>query len=70
MEKHVIRTENAPAPFQGAPYSQAIRVGNIVYMSGQIGLDPRTGQPAVKNSPAEMDMDIIIDTTPDVAVLE
>ena len=26
MEKSVIRTENAPAPFQGAPYNQAIRV--------------------------------------------
>lgn len=39
-------------------------------MTGQPMIDPRTGQPAVKNSPAEMDMDIIIDTTPDVAVLE
>ena len=27
MDKTVIRTESAPAPFQGAPYNQAIRVG-------------------------------------------
>ena len=29
MEKTVIRTEAAPAPFQGAPYNQAIRVGEL-----------------------------------------
>ena len=32
-------------------------------------IDPRTGQPQMKNCPAEMDLDILIDTTPDVAVL-
>ena len=40
MEKIVIRTENAPAPFQGAPYSQAIRIGDLVFVSGQLGLEP------------------------------
>ena len=40
MEKSVIRTENAPAPFQGAPYNQAIRVGDLVFVAGQIGLQP------------------------------
>jgi 2-iminobutanoate/2-iminopropanoate deaminase len=40
MEKHVIRTEAAPAPFQGAPYNQAIRVGELVFVAGQIGLKP------------------------------
>ncbi len=40
MEKTVIRTENAPAPFQGAPYNQAIRVGDLVFVAGQIGLKP------------------------------
>ncbi|HEY7207279.1 MAG TPA: Rid family detoxifying hydrolase [Gaiellaceae bacterium] len=39
-EKTVIRTEAAPAPFQGAPYSQAIRVGDLVFVSGQLALDP------------------------------
>ena len=38
MEKSVIRTENAPAPFQGAPYNQAIRVGELVFVAGQLGL--------------------------------
>jgi 2-iminobutanoate/2-iminopropanoate deaminase len=39
-EKSVVRTERAPAPFQGAPYSQAIRVGEFVFVSGQIALRP------------------------------
>ena len=40
MEKHVIRTDAAPAPFQGAPYNQAIRVGELVFVAGQLGLRP------------------------------
>lgn len=40
MSKTVIRTEAAPAPFQGAPYSQAIRSGDLVFVSGQLGLKP------------------------------
>jgi 2-iminobutanoate/2-iminopropanoate deaminase len=39
-EKSAVRTESAPAPFQGAPYSQAIKVGGFVFVSGQIGLRP------------------------------
>ncbi len=39
-EKVVVRTEAAPAPFQGAPYSQAIRVGDLVFVSGQLALKP------------------------------
>jgi len=38
--KQVIRTEEAPAPFQGAPYNQAIRVGDLVFVAGQLGLEP------------------------------
>jgi 2-iminobutanoate/2-iminopropanoate deaminase len=38
--KSVVRTEAAPAPFQGAPYSQAIRTGELVFVSGQLGLKP------------------------------
>ncbi|MEM9177844.1 MAG: RidA family protein [Myxococcota bacterium] len=37
-----IRTEDAPAPV--GPYSQAIRAGDVVYASGQIPLDPATGE--------------------------
>lgn len=39
-EKSVVRTEAAPAPFQGAPYSQAIRAGDLVFVSGQLALRP------------------------------
>jgi len=39
-EKTVVRTEAAPAPFQGAPYSQAIRAGDFVFVSGQLALEP------------------------------
>jgi 2-iminobutanoate/2-iminopropanoate deaminase len=39
-EKHVVRTEAAPAPFQGAPYSQAIRVGDLVFVAGQVAARP------------------------------
>ena len=37
--KNVVRTENAPGPFQGAPYSQAIQAGGFVFVSGQLGLE-------------------------------
>ena len=36
----VVRTEAAPSPFQGAPYSQAIKTGDLVFVSGQLGLKP------------------------------
>ena len=39
-DKTVVRTEAAPAPFQGAPYSQAIRSGGFVFVSGQLALKP------------------------------
>ncbi len=40
MDKTAVRTENAPAPFQGAPYSQAIKANGLVFGSGQLGLTP------------------------------
>jgi 2-iminobutanoate/2-iminopropanoate deaminase len=45
-EKTVVRTEGAPAPFQGAPYSQAIKAGGLVFVSGQLGLVPSTAETA------------------------
>jgi 2-iminobutanoate/2-iminopropanoate deaminase len=39
-DKTVVRTESAPAPFQGAPYSQAIRAGDFIFVSGQLALKP------------------------------
>ena len=42
MAKTIIATPNAPAAI--GTYSQAVRVGDTVYMSGQIGLDPASMQ--------------------------
>jgi 2-iminobutanoate/2-iminopropanoate deaminase len=39
-EKSVVRTDNAPAPFQGAPYSQAVRYGDLLFVAGQVALKP------------------------------
>ena len=38
--KTAVHTENAPAPYQGAPYSQAIKANGLVFVSGQLGLAP------------------------------
>ena len=40
MSKEVVGTETAPAPFQGAPYSQAIKANGFVFVSGQLSLRP------------------------------
>src|SRR4029450_1041341 len=42
-EKDVVRTDRAPGPFQGAPYNQAIRVGDLVFVAGQLGINLETG---------------------------
>jgi 2-iminobutanoate/2-iminopropanoate deaminase len=42
--KRLVRTENAPAPFQGAPYSQGVVHGDLVFVSGQLGVDPESGE--------------------------
>lgn len=38
-----VHTERAPAPFGGAPYSQAMISGDLVFVSGQVPIDPATG---------------------------
>ena len=38
--KEAVRTEAAPAPFQGAPYSQAVKANGLVFVSGQLSLKP------------------------------
>jgi 2-iminobutanoate/2-iminopropanoate deaminase len=38
--KEIVRTEAAPAPFQGAPYSQAVKANGFVFVSGQLSLKP------------------------------
>ena len=41
MSKEIISTENAPQAI--GPYSQAVKTGNLIFISGQIPLDPKTG---------------------------
>jgi 2-iminobutanoate/2-iminopropanoate deaminase len=50
-EKSAVRTEQAPAPFQGAPYSQAIKAVGYVFVSGQLGL--RAGESELVGGIAE-----------------
>jgi 2-iminobutanoate/2-iminopropanoate deaminase len=40
IDKEIVRTEHAPAPFQGAPYNQAVKAGGLVFVAGQLGLQP------------------------------
>ena len=42
MEKKIIQTDQAPAPI--GPYSQAVMAGNLLFVSGQIALDPQTNE--------------------------
>ena len=44
VEKEVVRTDRAPGPFQGAPYNQGIRVAELVFVAGQLGIDLETGE--------------------------
>ncbi|CAN5779858.1 MAG: reactive intermediate/imine deaminase [Actinobacteria bacterium] len=43
-QKDVISTDRAPGPFQGAPYNQAIRVGGLVFVAGQLGIVLESGE--------------------------
>jgi 2-iminobutanoate/2-iminopropanoate deaminase len=42
VQRQVIRSDSAPAAI--GPYSQAIRAGQFVFASGQLGIDPKTGK--------------------------
>jgi reactive intermediate/imine deaminase len=42
MSRTIVQTDKAPKAI--GPYSQAVKVGNTVYLSGQIALDPATGE--------------------------
>ena len=41
MKKHIVHTEKAPKAI--GPYSQAVKAGGFLYVSGQLGIDPTTG---------------------------
>jgi 2-iminobutanoate/2-iminopropanoate deaminase len=51
IEREVISSPNAPAAI--GPYSQAIRVGDMLYLSGQLGIDPKTGKYAKEGFEAQ-----------------
>ena len=49
--KKIIKTTKAPAPI--GPYNQAVLLGNVLYISGQIAIDPKTGELAIDNIESE-----------------
>ncbi len=51
MTKQIILTPNAPAPI--GPYSQAVKVGGTLYVSGQIAINPATGEMNMADIPTE-----------------
>ena len=51
MNKTIINTQNAPAPI--GPYSQSVMTGNLLFVSGQIAIDPKTGSIEAKDAAAE-----------------
>lgn len=51
MNKTIINTENAPAPI--GPYNQSVMAGNLLFVSGQIAIDPKTGNIEAKDAAAE-----------------
>ena len=42
MPKYIIKTDNAPDPI--GPYNQAVRTGNLLFISGQVCIDPATNE--------------------------
>ncbi len=51
MEKKIITTTDAPAPI--GPYSQAVQAGNLLFISGQVAINPATGNVEADDIPAE-----------------
>ena len=49
--KKIIKTTKAPAPI--GPYNQAVLLGDVLYISGQIAIDPKTGELAMDNIESE-----------------
>lgn len=54
MEKQIIKTNGAPAPI--GPYNQATRFGNLVFISGQIAIDPNSGELKIDNLQEETEL--------------
>ena len=56
MEKVIIKTPNAPSPI--GPYNQAVHTGNLLFISGQICIDPATGN--LKNKDVQQETDQVM----------
>ena len=63
MDKTVINTPDAPAPI--GPYNQAILAGNTLFISGQVCIDPATGQ--LKNRDLQEETHQVIATSASLA---
>ena len=48
MKKTIINTKNAPAPI--GPYNQAIKIDNMLFISGQVAMDPNNNNELIKSS--------------------
>ncbi len=48
MKKNIINTKNAPTPI--GPYNQAIKTDNILFISGQVAMDPKNNNQLIKSS--------------------
>ena len=44
MQKKILKTDNAPSPI--GPYNQAVQYGDMLFISGQVPIDPKTGNVA------------------------
>ena len=51
MQKNIINTTQAPAPI--GPYSQAVQAGNLLFISGQVPINPATGTVEAKDVAGE-----------------
>jgi 2-iminobutanoate/2-iminopropanoate deaminase len=51
MEKKIIETKQAPAPI--GPYSQAVQTGNLLFVSGQVAINPASGNVEATDIKAE-----------------
>ena len=54
MRKEIIKTENAPAPI--GPYNQAVKTESTLYVSGQIAIDPKSGDLVMDSIEEETEM--------------
>ena len=53
MQKKIIQTKNAPDPI--GPYSQAVMAGNMLFISGQVAINPKNGEIEAKSPKEETD---------------